>query len=206
MTGMALIEMIVRISTAAAVVLAVLKFSRDSGMVQKRITDAIETAERVGTLVEGNPKEHADQQKRDGVLGRLKDVEHREKSAQNAAKLLGDEIEQLWKRFRAVLRGMGVPSDISNNDKLERAIKKKIAETRYPIDRLGAGLAMQEHPTGPHQIVTSHSSLRLPSGDRASSPDDRYSPPVERVPRPYQPPIPRRDDDEDVDSDPPEDE
>ncbi len=219
----AIVETLIRISTAAAVVIAVIKFSRDAGMMQERLqkllTEAVETVKRLELLVEGNPKEHVDQLKRDGVLGRMKDLEHKEKSRVNA-EAIDDDLQkqafaQVWKWIRAILRGMGVPSDISKTDRLEREIKKRFIEAKYVVDRLGAGVEMQEHPqhsqhtqshdrpsspypehrypsdrlpTGPHQ------SLRLPPVDYP----ERHSP-IERVPRPKQvgSNIPREDPDSD---------
>jgi hypothetical protein len=159
--------------------------------------ELLKTVDRLENLVEGDTKEHVDQKKRDGVIGRLKDIEHRETSASNAAKLQAEldreAEEKIWRRIRAILRGLGVPSDLSKDDKLEKELKKRIAETRYPVDRLGAGIAMvDERPvTGPHGV------LRLPTGEAPERDSWHGEParhsPIERVPRPY---IPREDDDE----------
>lgn len=175
------IKIIVQAGSAGVMVIAVLKFTRET----KKYTDAVETIERVAPLVEGNPKEHQDQQKRDGLLGRLRDVEHREKTAKNLAELQDSDIEKLWKRVRAILRGMGVPSDVSDDGRVEREVKRRLSESEYKVDRLAAGLAMveqrgheQREPTGPHHIV------RVDMEGRAVDQHGRPIEIAERVPRP----------------------
>ncbi len=167
---------------AATVVLSTIPSAITTGTLWKfrqeiqKFVEGIDTANRVGPLVEGNTKEHKDEQVRKGLIGRVKDLEAELARRLALIDALNTVIEGLSGKLRAVLRGLGLPSDISDNGDLEKAIKAKAKEARYPIDRLAAQLEM--------------------SGDRGDRPSDheRTGPhqSIERVPRPDPHPQPRR--------------
>jgi hypothetical protein len=167
----------------------------------KTLTDDIETGARVGTLVEGDKKEHHDQKKRDGLLGRMGKVEAKvaeheavaaraeagERLAREANTRLDalmktleaehtklanawaaheshhDTLEErkaqfvealikreklVWRRIRAILRGMNVPSDISDDLRLEEVIKERFSGSGVSVDHVAARQALLAEQTG----------------------------------------------------------
>jgi hypothetical protein len=135
------------------------------------VDKAMTTALRIGPLVEGNTEEHNNDQIRKGLIGRVKDLEASVVKKDELIANQTDVIEDLAGKLRAVLRGLGLPSDISDNVRLEKEIKKRASETRYPIDHLGARLEM----TGERQSDHGH---------ERTGPHPQL---VERVPRPDPP-------------------
>lgn len=93
-----------------------------------RYEKGLETIERVGPAVEGDPTEHEDNAKRHGALGRLTTLE--------------GVTFPLARMLRAVLRGMNVPSDLSDPVKLEAAVKERLRTGS--VDTLAAIQALTE--------------------------------------------------------------
>lgn len=90
----------------------------------KRYTDAIETIERVAPLIEGDSKEHTNHAKRVGLLGRVQFLE--------------GIVSPLARRVTAVLRGLNVPSDLSNDQELEKRIREALTTGKLSINRIAA--------------------------------------------------------------------
>lgn len=156
------------------------------------VLEAIATSKRVGLLVEGDKTKHGDPKLRDGLLGRVESLEEDKTHEAEADRKRVSTIDKVWRRVRAILRGLGVPSDISDDLRVEREVEKRIKGARYQVDRLGAGLALTDRdPTGPHPVV------RL-----TEQHDDRHSP-IERVPRPTERRDSRHHDDRREPSEPP---
>jgi hypothetical protein len=158
--------------------------ARKLGLILKDIVEAIEAGKRVSLLVEGNPKEHTEQKKRDGLLGRVKDIEHRELSTKNAQLLQDGTIEEVWKRVRAILRGLGVPSDISDNVRVEREVHNRVSETSVKVDKLAAKLVMAEQGVAQSAAAPRDRPRHVSPGNNAAYLPEKMTPSAERVPRP----------------------
>lgn len=225
MTTVDWIKLIAQVGSAGIVLIGVLKFAHDS----KRVTDAITAVERTTPRLEGDTTSD-DEKTRKGLLGRVSDLEKdnqelRELVEKMEGQIAGSQVsvqtafDKVWRRVRAILRGMGVSSDISDDVRLEREIKKRVAEPHVKVDALAASIAIVDQ-TGPHQAVQypQHPQLQQPQQPQQPSSRIPTPPPMqayrpgghitpahgtreqERVPRPYQRPIPRSD------SEPPSDE
>lgn len=101
----------------------------------KRYEDAVIVIERVGPAVEGDPTEHADNAKRHGLMGRTTVME--------------GITKPLARKLTAVLRGMGVPSDLSDDHKLEAAVKERFRAADVSVDRLAAIEALVPRDSAP---------------------------------------------------------
>lgn len=102
-----------------------------------RWEEALKTIERVGPAVEGDPREHENNTKRHGVLGRLTIVE--------------GVATPIARKLTAVLRGMGVPSDLSDPVKLEAAVKERM-RAGGGVDRMAALQALAERGSDPGPV------------------------------------------------------
>lgn len=119
--------------TASIVTLAVaIRLARQS----KRWTDGLDAIERIAPLVEGDPKEHKDNAKRYGLLGRVTFLEDNASASAN-------KLQTVARRLIAVLRGMNVPSDLSDDHETEKLVKQALKST--PINRVAATEALLPH-------------------------------------------------------------
>lgn len=131
-----------------------------------------------------------DERERGGVLGRLVYLEGREEANTKSA-------ERNDRRTRAILRGLGVPSDLSDDRELQQAVRDRVSQT-IAVDRNAARLSLvdgmneriQTNPGGYPAI-----GGRIPTGQQRAYELDALAPPV-NVPRPSPPhghPVPRED-------------
>jgi hypothetical protein len=131
----------------------------------KAYLEDLATARRTGTLVEGDPKEHNDARKRAGLLGRTLELED-VAGAQTRAH------ERLWRLVRALLRGLGLPSDLSDADELETLTRDLVRRGAIKVDHIAAK----------EQLVS----------ERDSRPGQRRHPALERAKNDTPPPVERR--------------
>ncbi len=109
------------------------------GQQSKTFDEALENVERLTLLVDGDVKETESELKRNGLVGRLLILEGAIKGlAKNSAMV------------RSILRGMGIPSDLSDDRELQALVKERISQTR--IDHTAARLELvgqsDRMPTG----------------------------------------------------------
>ncbi len=153
-----------------------------AGRQSRTLTDALDDIDRLTRLVEGDTREYADERKRMGIVGRVLGIEGLESANANG-------LARVNNFMRAILRGLGIPSDLSDAKSLEKAVRDRAID-------LVSGDADIDHRAARISLVADQD--RRFGGQERPALGRMETPPPQVVARPRMrpTPVPREDPDD----------